>query len=106
MDGAFDLVVSIRLSHHIPAREARLDHLRELFRASRRYVLVTFFGEESLKNRMRNFWRRLGSGKRAKYTLSLREVEALAKEHRFRIVRARQLSTVFSGHVFTLLERS
>jgi SAM-dependent methyltransferase len=105
-DGAFDLVVSIRLSHHIPARDGRLDHLRELFRASRRYVLVTFFGEESLKNRMRNLWRRLGSGKRAKYALSLREVEALAREHGFRIVRARRLSPVFSGHVFTLLERS
>jgi SAM-dependent methyltransferase len=104
-DRAFDLVVSIRLSHHIPAREGRLDHLRELFRASRRFVLVTFFGEESVKNRMRNLWRKLGSGKRAKYALRLGEVEALAREHGFRIVTARGLSPVFSGHIFTLLER-
>ncbi|MBI4605568.1 MAG: methyltransferase domain-containing protein [Planctomycetes bacterium] len=104
-DRAFDLVVSIRLSHHIPEREARKDHLRELFRVSRRHVLVTFFGEESLKNRLRELYRRLGGRKRSKHTLSRGEVEGLAREHGFEVLDSRVISAVFSGHCFALLER-
>ncbi len=104
-DLAFDLVVSIRLSHHIPDLEARRDHLRELFRVSRKFVLLTFFGEESWKNRLRNLYRRLGGRKRAKLTLSLQDVGDLARKAGFRIVNVRSLSSVFSGHFFTLLER-
>jgi SAM-dependent methyltransferase len=105
-DAAFDLVVSIRLSHHIRDHQKRLGHLRELFRLSRRFVLATFFVEESWKNRLRNLGRRLGSGKRAKYALRRDEVAALARECGFRILAARQLSRVFSGHQFTLFERT
>ena len=104
-DASFDLVLSIRLSHHIPLHEARLDHLRELFRVSRRFVLVTFFGEESVKNRLRNLYRRLGGRKGAKLTLSKAEVRALAAERGFRVVAMRSISRVFSGHYFTLLEK-
>jgi ubiquinone/menaquinone biosynthesis C-methylase UbiE len=104
-DLAFDLVVSIRLSHHIPDLEARRDHLRELFRVSRKFVLLTFFGEESWKNRLRNLYRRLGGKKRAKLTLSLEDVGDLARKAGFRIVTVKSLSSVFSGHFFTLLER-
>ncbi|HZN58280.1 MAG TPA: class I SAM-dependent methyltransferase [Planctomycetota bacterium] len=105
-DGAFDLAVSIRLSHHIPTREARHDHLREVLRVARRFALVTYFGEESMKNRLRNLYRRLGGKKRAKWTLGRREVEALAAAAGFRVVRVKSISSFFSGHFFTLLERS
>ncbi len=104
-DRTFDLVVSIRLSHHIPEHEARKDHIRELLRASRRYVLLTFFGEESLKNQLRNLYRRLGGKKRPKHTLSRVEVSQVAQAAGFRVVASKSISTVFSGHHFTLLER-
>src|SRR6185295_6335600 len=104
-DRAFDLVVSIRLSHHIPDRGARLDHLRELFRVSKRFVLVTYFGEESLKNRLRNLYRRFGGRKRAKLTLGLREVEDTGRGAGFRIKARKSLAPIFSGHFFTLFER-
>ena len=104
-DGSMDMVVSIRLSHHIPEREARLDHLREIFRTSKRFVLVTFFGEESWKNRLRNLHRRLGGKKRAKLTLRRAEVEAVAAERGFQIVKLASISTLFSGHFFALLEK-
>ena len=47
-----------------------------------------------------------GSKKRSKYTLSRQEVEEIAHQHRFRIVRVKSLSPLFSGHFFTLLERN
>ncbi len=104
-DRAFDLVLSIRLSHHIPLREARIDHLRELLRVSRRFVLVTFFAEESVKNRLRNLYRRLGGKKRPKLTLSAADVAAAAGERGFRVLATKSISRVFSGHYFTLLEK-
>jgi ubiquinone/menaquinone biosynthesis C-methylase UbiE len=104
-DRAFDLVVSIRLSHHIPDREARKDHLRELLRLARRHVLLTFFDEASVKNRLRNLYRRLGGKKRAKLTLSRAEVAAVARDGGFRVLASRSISSIFSGHAFTLLER-
>ena len=85
-DRTFDLAVSIRLSHHIPDHEGRKDHVREMLRVSKRFVLLTFFGEESLKNRLRNLHRSLGGKKRAKLTLRLSEVEELARGASFRVV--------------------
>ena len=105
-DGSFDLVVSIRLSHHIPDRGARLAHLRELFRSSRRYVLATFFDENTLKNRLRTLHRKLGGRKRSKHTLTMEEVAGVARESGFRVVRSRRLSSIFSGHCFTLFMKA
>jgi ubiquinone/menaquinone biosynthesis C-methylase UbiE len=105
-DGTFDMAVSIRLSHHIPDRVARLAHLRELFRISRRYVLATFFDEDTLKHRLRALHRRLGGRKRLKHTLSLEEVESAAGESGFRVLRSRKLSSMFSGHRFTLFVKA
>ena len=105
-DRTFDLVASIRLSHHFPKAEDRLAHVRELCRVSRRYVLVTFFGTESLKNRLRNARRMLGSKKRGKFTLHHREVEGVAKECGFRLRDSWALAPFFSGHYFAMLERT
>ncbi len=102
---SFDLVVSIRLSHHFPAREERLQHIEELLRVSRRFVLVTFFGTESLKNRLRRLKIKLGSKKRGKYTLHHDEVRATAAAAGFDFVRSWPLAHFFSGHYFALLER-
>jgi SAM-dependent methyltransferase len=106
-DGTFDLAVSIRLSHHLPEREARLAHVRELLRVSRRCALITFFDEGSWKNRLREARRRfLASGKRPKYTLRRDEVRRVAAEQGFRVVGFWPLSRLFSGHDFALFERA
>lgn len=104
-DRTFDLAISIRLSHHIPDRDARRDHVREMLRVSRRFVLLTFFGEESLKNRLRNLYRRLGGKKRPKHTLSRAEVAEVARSAGFRVLASKSISPALSGHFFTLLER-
>ena len=104
-DDVFDLVVSIRLSHHFPRTEERLAHVRELCRVSRRFVLVTFFGTESIKNRLRAARRMLGSRKRGKFTLHHRDVAGVAEECGYRLRDSWALAPFFSGHYFAMLER-
>jgi len=104
-DRAFDLVVSIRLSHHVPDHGDRRRHLRELCRVSGRHVLVTFFDAGSVKNRLRRLRRRLGSPKRDKHTLSRDEVAEVARGEGLRVAGFWRLSTLLSGHTFALLER-
>ena len=99
------LVVSIRLSHHIPDMEGRLWHIRELLRVSDRQVLMTFFDAGSFKHRMRELRRGLGGGKRSKYTLSRADVTAVARKHGYEPVGFWRLSVLFSGHTFALLRR-
>lgn len=105
-DQAFDLVASIRLSHHLPRIEDRLAHARELCRVSRRFVLLTFFGTESIKNRLRSARRLLGSRKRGKFTLHHRDIAAVAGECGFRLRGSWALAPFFSGHYFVVLERT
>ena len=104
-DDAFGMVVSIRLNHHIPAREDRLRHLRELCRVSSRWVLVTIFDEAGLKNRLIGLRRRLGTRRRPKKTLSLAEVGETVADQGFRLVEVGRISRLLSGHAFLLLER-
>jgi SAM-dependent methyltransferase len=104
-DESFDVVASIRLSHHIPEHVDRLRHLRELCRVSRGHVLVSFFDHDSFKNRMRRARARLGEGKRAKKTLSRENVIQTAEACGFALAGRWPLSCVFSGHCFALLSR-
>jgi SAM-dependent methyltransferase len=105
-DRSFDLVASVRLSHHLPDRARRLEHLGELLRVSRRYVLFTFFDSASLKNRLRELRRSLGAKVRSKWTLRREDVEDLARGRGFVVKETRSLSRLFSGHTFALLERA
>ena len=104
-DRSADLSVSIRLSHHIPDFEGRCWHLRELLRVSDRFALITFFDAASVKNRLRELRRGLGSRKRAKFTLTRGTVAEIAASSGFEPVEFRQLSRCFSGHTFALLRR-
>jgi 2-polyprenyl-3-methyl-5-hydroxy-6-metoxy-1,4-benzoquinol methylase len=104
-DDAFDMVVSIRLNHHIPEREDRLRHLRELCRVSSRWVLVTVYDEKGLKNRLIELRRRVGTRRRPKKTLSLVEVAETVAEQGFAPVEVGRISRLLSGHAFILLER-
>jgi len=103
-DGAFDLVLSVRLCHHIDAREERIQYLREILRVSAKWVVFTYFDETSLKNRIRRFNRRW-SGKRPKSTLHPEEVARVAREQGFEVIRAVWLARLFSGHRYMVLRR-
>ncbi len=103
-DRSFDLVLSVRLCHHIRSHEERLAYVRELMRVSAGWVIFTYFDTRSLKNRLREL-RRLVSRKRPKWTLDRSDVEELASREGFRVVKSTPLSRFFSGHRYTLLRR-
>ena len=100
-----DLVVSVRLSHHINTPEGRRRHLEELFRVAHRAVICTWFSETSIKN----LWRRarsVFSNKRRKNTMHNRHVRDIATACGFRTTRAVPLARLGSGHMFGLFERA
>lgn len=105
VDRAFEAVTSIRLSHHIPLEENRERYLREILRVCERDCLFTYFDHASLKNAVRRLRSALGSGKRAKYTMTRARVEAVANECGFEWKGSWMLSRLFSGHRFTWLAR-
>jgi ubiquinone/menaquinone biosynthesis C-methylase UbiE len=100
----FDLVVSVRLCHHIREHHERLQYLRELLRISRRWVVFTYFDFHSLKNRWRELRRRF-SHKRSKWTLRTAEVRGVGEEMGFELRRSVPLSRLFSGHRYAVLRR-
>ena len=102
--GAFEFVLSVRLSHHIRDYEQRLQHLREVLRVSRKWVMFTYFDAGSVKNRLHEF-RRRSRGKRAKWTLTLAEVEMIGRAQGFEIIKWAWISRYFSGHRYVLLRR-
>lgn len=104
-NGAFDLAVSIRLSHHLETRADRERHLGELFRVAKRAVIVTWFSHWSLKNVLRRL-RAPFNKKKPKNTLKTSEARALGKRAGFELVDAVPLSRMGSGHVFGLFVRS
>ncbi len=103
-DDSFDAVASIRLNHHMDEESERERHVRELMRVARRFVIVTFYDYHSFKNRLRRLRAPL-NGKRPKRTLSVAQVQELAKAAGWRLVVAPALSLVGSGHRFALLEK-
>lgn len=104
-DGAFDLVFSVRLSHHIGDAEDRRRYIRELLRVSRGFVVVTIFDEASIKSRLREMRRRLGSAKRSKYTMGQGELAAIAEAAGFTIKAALPISRLMSGHRYMVFAR-
>jgi ubiquinone/menaquinone biosynthesis C-methylase UbiE len=103
-DQSVDLVVSVRLSHHINTPEGRRRHLEELFRVSRRGVICTWFSATSLKNLLRRA-RSVFNHKRPKNTMHNREVSEIAAACGFRTTRTMPLAIVGSGHMFGLFLR-
>ncbi len=101
---AFDLVLSVRLCHHIREHAERLIYVRELLRISNQWVVFTYFDYHSLKNLLREA-RRKFSGKRPKWTLRASEVAGIADEMGFEVVHSIPLSRLFSGHRYVALRR-
>jgi ubiquinone/menaquinone biosynthesis C-methylase UbiE len=104
-DGAFDAVVSFRLSHHLETQELREKHLSELFRVAKKHVIVTWFSATSLKNVLREVRVRL-AGKKRKNVLRNDRVRALAAAAGYRQELAKPLFVVGSGHVLGLFTRA
>jgi SAM-dependent methyltransferase len=103
-DGAVDVAVSFRLSHHLETQELRERHLRELFRVARKAVIVTWFSATSLKNLLRQLRVRFGR-KKPKNVLRSARVRAIAQECGFVQRRAKSLFVVGSGHVLGMFVR-
>lgn len=103
---SFDLVLSVRLSHHIGDDKDRRSYLAELMRVCANHVIVTIFDSNSLKNRLREWRRKLYSKKRSKYTMSLDEVREVAKANDFELVANFPLARLFSGHQYLVLRRN
>lgn len=97
-DGALDAAVCIRLAHHLRQTPEREALVRELLRVSRRYVVVTFFDHDAVKNRLR-----LARGKRSKLTMTVAQVARLAAEGGARLAACPRLSWWGSGHRYALL---
>ena len=103
-EDAVELVVSVRLSHHLEEVSDREAHLRELFRVAKRAVIVTWFSESSLKNRLRQL-RAPFNKKQPKKTLSNVRVREIATECGFKPEQSVPLARLSSGHVFGLFVR-
>ena len=103
-DRAVDVVVSVRLSHHLETVADREQHLRELCRVARKAVIVTYFSHYSLKNWLRRL-RAPFNRKSPKHTLRTAQVAAFAQACGYRLTTTIPLSLVGSGHVFALLRR-
>ncbi|MBL8754209.1 MAG: class I SAM-dependent methyltransferase [Planctomycetes bacterium] len=104
-DGAVDVAVSFRLSHHLETQELRERHLRELFRVAKKHVIVTWFSATSLKNMLRQLRVKL-AGKKPKNVLRNERVRAIAQEAGFRQTLAKPLFLIGSGHVLGLFTRT
>jgi len=102
-DRAVDGVVCIRLCHHLPTQTERQRLLAELLRVADRFVVMTFFDFNSVKNVLRRV--RPFDRKPPKLTMTTREVAGLAAERGFALRRCPYLSFFGSGHRYALLVR-
>lgn len=103
-DRSVDAAFSARLFHHVPDSAERLRYLRELFRVSRKFVVLTFFHTWSLKNLLRMI-RRPFNRKKPKVTMTTGELRAIAREAGWELVATIPLSRIASGHHYAVLRR-
>jgi hypothetical protein len=102
-DRSVDGVVCIRLSHHLPTPVERQRLLSELLRVADRFVVMTFFDYNSVKNVLRRI--RPFDRKPPKNTMRTDEVAGLAAARGFALRRCPYLSFFGSGHRYALLVR-
>ena len=97
-DASLDGIACVRLNHHLPTIEERHRLVHELLRVARRYVLMTFFDQRSVKARLRVL-----RGGPPKLTMTQEEVAAIAREHGAQVVAAPMISWLNSGHRYALM---
>jgi SAM-dependent methyltransferase len=99
---AVEGAICVRLSHHLPTSNERERLLHELLRVSRRFVIMTYFDQHSLKNVLRRL-RRPFNRKAPKLTMTAAQVADLARRAGARLVAAPPLSRIGSGHRYALI---
>lgn len=100
-DSSVDASVCIRLSHHLVTAAERESLLVELLRVSQRFVIMTFFDFQSIKNILRRV-----RGKRPKLTMTTSQISALAAMHGAKLVACPRLSVIGSGHRYALVVKN
>ena len=103
-DRAFDLVMSVRLCHHISEHGERMQYVREILRISNKWLVFTYFDAASIKNQVHAFKIRF-TAKQPKWTLTKAEVQGVASMAGFDVISCLPLSRLFSGHNYTVLRR-
>jgi len=102
---SFDLVFSVRLSHHFTTDEERAHYVRELFRVSRGQVLLSYLDSASYHHVSRALGRRI-KGKRPKSgAADSATIAATASASGFEVVTSAPLSHLFSGQRYMLCKR-
>ena len=101
-DASLDAIVCVRLNHHLPTPQERERLVRELLRVARRYVVMTFFDHDSVKNRLRRV-RQPFNKKPPKMTMTVDRVRELALECGFDLVECPVLVHFGSGHRYALM---
>ncbi len=104
-DRSFDLVMAVRLLHHLHTEEQQGACVRELLRVARRWVILTFADARSLKGRNRRFRQRWFGRKRGEAMLERGKVLEKARSLGFRPQRFVPVSRLFSTQTYALLER-
>ena len=102
---SFDGTVCIRLCHHLPTASERERLIKELFRVSQRFVLMTFFDHHSVKNWLRRV-RRPFNHKPPKSTMTVSEVRQLARDNGAELVACPSLAALSSGHRYALMVKN
>jgi SAM-dependent methyltransferase len=88
-DHSFDVVLSARFFHHLPARNLRASILSEAFRVSRKAVVITyksFLSWEHLQRKVKSHLRGKG-GKLEHYYLWAKEIDGIAREEGWRVTK-------------------
>lgn len=101
-DNSFDVVLTIRLMHHIPP-ELHLVVLRELWRVTRRWVIITFSNKYSLQNIRRDLFSIFTKAPR--YSISPTLFRQEVDQAGFDIIEYNHLLPLFSETVTVLLEK-
>ena len=104
-DMSFELVLSIRLLHHLHDKNLRDRCLSELFRVSNRWAIVTFADSISIKGMNRRFRQRWFGRKKGEAMMSRKEFAEISYSLGYRVIRFVPISRLFSTQTYALLER-
>ncbi|MBN1345494.1 MAG: class I SAM-dependent methyltransferase [Phycisphaerae bacterium] len=104
-DRSFDVVLAVRLTHHIHDPSRRQALVEQLFRVARRGVIMTFTDRASPKGRLRHIRQRWFGRKRGETMIDREALFALAETQAFRPTIISPISRLFSTQVYVLLER-
>ena len=103
--GAFDLVFSIRLFHHIHSPESREAILGEFSRVSSAYALVSFYRANGLHEVQRRLRRAFGKSRTNIKMVEPGVFEKAAAEAGFSVVRVRPLFGGIHAYHLALLKK-